>query len=185
MILPMYIFGQPVLRKVASEINPKEYPGLQELIQNMYETNRKADGVGLAGPQVGLAIRLFIVDLDVISDDQPEYKGFQHAFINPEILESSEETCNFEEGCLSVPGIHESVKRPERVHVKYIDENLVEHDEWIDGFLARVFQHEYDHLDGKLFIDHVSSFRKQLIKSKLLAMAKGKISTTYKCKPNR
>lgn len=184
MVLPMYIFGQPVLRKVASEINPNEYPGLQELIQNMYETNRKADGVGLAGPQVGLSIRLFIVDLDVISDDKPEFKGFLHAFINPQILESSEEMCDFEEGCLSVPGIHENVKRPKSVHVKYTDENLVEHDEWIDGFLARVFQHEYDHLDGKLFVDHLSTFRKQLVKKKLVAMAKGKFSASYKCKEN-
>ncbi len=150
----------------------------------MYDTNRKAEGVGRAGPQIGLAIRLFIIDLDCISDDKPEYKGFLHAFINPEIIEEGEETCDFEEGCLSVPGIHENVKRPEKVHVKYTDENLVEHDEWIDGFFARVFQHEYDHLDGKLFIDHLSSFRKQLIKSKLVNMAKGKFYASYKCKAN-
>jgi peptide deformylase len=180
----MYIFGQPVLRKVATEINPKEYEGLQELIQNMYETNRKADGVGLAAPQIGLSIRMFIIDLDVISDDKPEYKGFQHAFINPEIVEAGDETCDFEEGCLSVPGIHENVKRPKRIHVRYTDENLVEHDEWIDEFPARVFQHEYDHLDGKLFVDRLSAFRKQLIKSKLIAMSKGKVSTSYKSKPN-
>ena len=185
MVLPMYIFGQPVLRKVAEEIDVNNYEGLQELIQNMYETNKKAEGVGLACPQVGKSIRMFIIDLDVISDDMPEYKGFLHAFINPVILESSEETSSYEEGCLSVPGIHESVKRPAKIHVKYTDENLVEHDEWIDGFLARVFQHEYDHLDGKLFVDHLSTFRKQLIKSKLLNMTKGKFSATYKCKANR
>lgn len=185
MVLPMYIFGQPVLRKVAEEIDPKTYEGLQELIQNMYETNRKAEGVGLAGPQVGLSIRMFIIDLDCLSEDKPEYKGYLHAFINPEIIESGEEMSSFEEGCLSVPGIHESVKRPEKIHVKYTDENLVEHDEWLDGFPARVFQHEYDHLDGKLFVDHVSTFRKQLIKSKLLAMTKGKFSASYKCKINR
>lgn len=185
MVLPMYIFGQPVLRKTAEAIDPKTYEGLQDLIQNMYETNRKAEGVGLAGPQIGLSIRMFIVDLDCMSEDHPEYKGYLHAFINPEIIESSEELSSFEEGCLSVPGIHESVKRPERIHVKYMDENLEEHDEWLDGFPARVFQHEYDHLDGKLFIDHLSGFRKQLIKSKLIAMTKGKFSTTYKCKMNR
>lgn len=180
----MYIFGQPVLRKVAEKIDPQTYEGLQELIQNMYETNKKAEGVGLAGPQIGRSIRMFIIDLDVISEDMPEYKGFLHAFINPEIIETNDETSSYEEGCLSVPGIHESVKRPTRVHVKYTDENLVEHDEWIEGFLARVFQHEYDHLDGKLFIDHVSAFRKQLIKSKLVNMMKGKFYASYKCKAN-
>ncbi|MDO4746495.1 MAG: peptide deformylase, partial [Bacillota bacterium] len=131
MILPMYILGQPVLRKQAEEITP-DYPNLQELISNMYETMKKAEGVGLAAPQIGLPIKLVVIDLDVVSDDMPEYKGFLHAFINPCIIETSEETCQMEEGCLSVPGVHESVKRPKRIHVKYLDENLTEHDEWVD-----------------------------------------------------
>ena len=177
----MYILGQPLLRKEATDI-PTDYPDLQELIQNMYETMQKADGVGLAAPQVGLSIRLFVIDLNSLSDDMPEYKGYLHAFINPRILDESEETELMEEGCLSVPGIHENVRRAKSVHVTYLDEQLQPHDEWIDGFAARVFQHEYDHLEGKLFIDHISGLRKQLIKKKLVAMAKGKISCTYKVK---
>ena len=184
MILPMYILGQPVLRKNAEDITP-DYPNLKELINNMYETMQRAEGVGLAAPQIGLPIRLFVIDLDVLSEDMPEYKGFLHAFINPQIIETSEETCQMEEGCLSVPGIHESVKRPTSIHVKYLDENLEEHDEWVEGYLARVFQHEYDHLEGKLFIDHLSGFRKQILKSKLIALTKGKFSCSNKTNQNR
>ena len=181
----MYIFGQPVLRKVAEEINPQDYPNLQELINNMFETLRRSEGVGLAAPQIGLPIRMFIIDLDVLSEDTPAYKGYLHTFINPEIIEESEEECSMEEGCLSIPGIHESVKRPKEVHVSYLDENLQPQDKWLTDFEARVFQHEYDHLDGKMFVDHLSGFRKQLIKSKLIAMTKGKFSANYKCKANR
>ena len=177
----MYILGQPLLRKEATEITT-DYPDLQELIANMFETMQKADGVGLAAPQIGLAIRLFVIDLNALSDDMPQYKDFLHAYINPKILEASEESETMEEGCLSVPGIHENVRRPKSVHVTYIDEQLQPHDEWLDGFLARVFQHEYDHLEGKLFIDHISPLRKQLIKKKLLAMSKGKINCAYKVK---
>lgn len=184
MVLPMYIFGQPILRKEAEDIT-KDYPGLQELIQDMYETMRKADGVGLAGPQVGLPIRLFVIDLDPVKEDNPQYAGFLHAFINPQILETSEETENMEEGCLSLPGIHENVRRPKSIHVTYFDENWTEHDEWIDGFFARVFQHEYDHLDGTLFVDHLSSLRKQMIKKKLVNMSRGNFSCSYKVKGQR
>lgn len=185
MILPMYIFGQPVLRKTAEEIDFETYPNLKELIDNMFETLRRSEGVGLAAPQVGLPIRLFIIDLDVISDDEPEYKGYLRTFINPEIIEESEETSSMSEGCLSIPGINENVKRPTKVLVNYIDENGTEQERWLEGFEARVFQHEFDHLNGKMFIDHLSPFRKQIIKSKLVAMSKGKFSAHYKCKPNR
>lgn len=184
MVLPMYILGQPVLRKETEEIST-DYEGLDELIANMFETMQKAEGVGLAAPQVGLPIRLFVVDLDVLSEDLPEYKGFLHAYINPQIIETSEETETMEEGCLSVPGIHESVRRPISVHATYMDENRALHDEWIEGYAARVFQHEYDHLEGKLFIDHISALRKQLIKKKLLAMTKGQYNCGYKTKMNR
>ena len=184
MILPMYIFGQPVLRKVAEEIDVETYPNLKELIANMFETLKHSEGVGLAAPQVGLPIRMFIIDLDVISDEEPQYKGYMHTFINPEIVEESEETSSMSEGCLSIPGINESVKRPSKVLVNYIDENGEEQERWLEGFEARVFQHEYDHLEGKMFVDRLSPFRKQLIKSKLVAMAKGKFSAHYKCKPN-
>ena len=170
MILPMYIFGQPVLRKHAEDIAP-DYPDLKELISNMFETLKNAEGVGLAAPQVGLPIRVVVIDLDCISDDG-------------HILEESEEQATMEEGCLSIPGIHENVKRPAKVRIEYLDENLTPHDEWVEGFVARVIQHEFDHLEGKMFVDHVSPLRKQLIKKRLVGMAKGKFSCHYKAKAN-
>jgi peptide deformylase len=141
-----------------------------------------ADGVGLAAPQIGLPIRVVVVDLDVLSEDYPEYKGFRKAYINAHILEVSGEEVSMEEGCLSLPGIHESVKRGNKIRVKYLDEDLVEHDEIVEGYLARVMQHEFDHLDGKMFIDHLSPLRRQMIKGKLNAMLKGKAHCTYKVK---
>lgn len=181
MILPVYIYGQPVLRKVAEDITP-DYPNLKELIANMYETMDNADGVGLAAPQIGLPIRVVVVDLDVLSADLPEYKGFRKCFINAYVLEVAGEIESMEEGCLSLPGIHESVKRGNKIHVKYMDENFVEHDEWVEGYLARVMQHEFDHLEGHMFIDHLSPLRKQMIKSKLNAMLKGKAHCAYRTK---
>ena len=181
MILPVYVYGQPVLRKVAEDITP-DYSNLKELIQNMFETMDHADGVGLAAPQIGLPIRVVVVDLDVLSEDYPEYKGFRKAYINAHILEVSGEEVSMEEGCLSLPGIHESVKRGNKIRVKYLDEDLVEHDEIVEGYLARVMQHEFDHLDGKMFIDHLSPLRRQMIKGKLNAMLKGKAHCTYKVK---
>lgn len=177
----MYLFGQSVLRKEAEDIT-SDYPQLKELIANMIETMQKAEGVGLAAPQIGLPIRLIVIDLDVISDDKPQYKGFVRGFINPHILEYSDETATMEEGCLSLPGIHENVKRAKRIHVTYLDEDYQEHDEWVDDFLARVMQHEIDHLDGKLFVDRISMLRKQMIKKKLQQLAKGKVNCSYKVK---
>ena len=160
MTLPIYVYGQPVLRKVAQDI-PTDYPGLKELIQNMFETNTASDGVGLAAPQIGKSIRVVIIDLTPLADDLPEYKDFRHAYINAHILElDDKETEVLEEGCLSIPGIHENVRRAKRVHVKYLDENLQEHDEWVGGYLARVMQHEFDHLEGKMFVDRISPLRK-------------------------
>ena len=183
MTLPIYIYGQPVLRKVAHDI-PTDYPNLKELIQDMFETNTASDGVGLAAPQIGKSIRVVIIDLEPLSDELPEYKGFKHAFINGHILETDEDnTETLEEGCLSLPGIHESVKRSKRVHAKWLDENLEPHDEWVDGYLARVMQHEFDHLEGRLFIDHLSPFRKQMIRSKLKALAAGRVRCGYRIKP--
>lgn len=181
MILPVYVYGQPVLRKVAEDIAP-DYPNLKELIQNMFETMKNADGVGLAAPQIGLSIRVVTIDLDVMSDECPEYKDFRKAYINAHILERNGEEVSIEEGCLSLPGIHESVKRSNKIRVKYLDEDFVEHDEIVEGYLARVMQHEFDHLDGKMFIDHLSPLRKQMIKGKLNAMLKGKAHCTYKVK---
>jgi len=148
----------------------------------MFETLSHADGVGLAAPQVGLPIRVVVIDLDVLSDDLPEYKGYLHAFINPHVHEVDGEEVNMEEGCLSLPGIHENVKRSNMVHVTYLDENMQPHDEWVEGYLARVMQHEFDHLEGKLFIDYISSLRKTMIKGKLNIMLKGKARGSYKMK---
>ena len=143
MILPIYTYGQPVLRKVAEDITP-DYPNLKELIVNMFETMDRAEGVGLAAPQIGLPIRVVVVNLDVLSDELPEYKDFRKAYINAHILEVSGEEVSMEEGCLSLPGIHESVKRGDKIRVKYMDENWEEHDEVVEGYLARVMQHEFD-----------------------------------------
>lgn len=177
----MYIFGQGVLRKHAEDIEP-DYPGLKDLISNMFETLKNAEGVGLAAPQVGLPIRVVIVDLDCISEDEPQFKGFLRTYINGHIIESSDEMTTMEEGCLSIPGIHENVRRPSKVRISYLDEDLNPHDEWVDGFVARVIQHEFDHLEGKMFVDHVSPLRKQMIKKKLVNMTKGKFNCNYKVK---
>jgi len=182
MILPIYIYGQPVLRKVAEDI-PTDYPNLKELLADMFETLTASDGVGLAGPQIGKPIRVAVIDLDVLKDDMPEYKDFRHAYINPHIIEfDDEETETLEEGCLSLPAIHEKVTRPTRIRVQWLDENLEAHDEWVEGYLARVMQHEFDHLDGKMFIDRISPLRKQLIKSKLRALLQGRYRCGYKTK---
>ena len=174
MILPIYIYGQPVLRKVAEDITP-DYPELKTLITNMWETLADSEGIGLAAPQVGLDIRLVVIDLDPLSEDLPEYKDFRQVYINAHIVEYDEtHTDASEEGCLSLPAIHEKVVRPTRIRVQWMDENFQAHDEWIEGYLARVMQHEFDHLDGKMFIDRISPLRKQLIKSKLKALTQGR-----------
>ena len=181
MILPVYLYGQPVLRKEA-ELVPQDYPNLKQLAKDMYETMYNADGVGLAGPQVGLSLQILVIDADVLKDDYPECKGLKRTMINPVFLEKSEETVSLEEGCLSLPGIHESVKRPDKIHVTYLDEDMNPHDEWVEGYLARVMQHEFDHLEGTMFIDHLSALRKQMIKGKLNGMLKGKARCSYKVK---
>lgn len=185
MILPIYIYGQPVLRKESADIE-KDYPNLKELLANMFETMEEANGVGLAAPQIGMNIRVVVIDLDVLSEDFPEYKGFKKGFINPHIIEYDEtNTESLEEGCLSLPGIQEKVTRPTRIHVQYLDEDLNEHDEWVEGYLARVMQHEFDHLDAKMFIDRISPLRKQLIKSKLKALLQGRYRCSYRTKAAR
>ena len=185
MILPIYTYGQPVLRKVSQDIDA-DYPELDSLIANMVETLADSEGIGLAAPQIGLNIRLVIIDLDVISDDLPEYKDYKRVFINPHIIEYDDtETETMEEGCLSLPGIHENVKRPTRIHVKYLDRDFVEHDERISGYLARVTQHEFDHLDAKMFVDRITPLRKQLIKNKLKAIMTGRYRCAYRTRPAR
>lgn len=184
MILPIYTFGQSVLRKQAEDITP-DYPNLKELIENMFGTMAHADGIGLAGPQVGLPIRLVVIDLDVLKDDYPELEGYRHAFINPRILETGDETSVMDEGCLSLPGLHEPVRRPTKIHVTYLDEKFQTHDRWVEGFEARVMQHEFDHLEGKMFVDRLSALRKQMVKGKLNDMLKGRFSCNYKVKAIR
>jgi peptide deformylase len=182
MVLPIYIYGQPVLRKVAEDIKA-DYPELTTLLQNMWETLAESEGIGLAAPQIGLPIRISVIDLRPLAEDMPEYKDFHRVYINPHIIEKDEkETSTAEEGCLSLPAIHEKVTRPTRIHVKWQDEQFNEHDEWVEGYLARVMQHEFDHLDGHLFIDHISPLRKQLIKSKLKALTLGRYRCGYKTK---
>ena len=185
MVLPIYIYGQPVLRKVAEDITP-DYPQLKELIADMWETLAESEGIGLAAPQIGKSIRVVVIDLDVLSDDMPEYKDFRRVFINAHIVEKDDSaTDTSEEGCLSLPAIHEKVVRPKRIHVQWMDEEFQPHDEWIEGYLARVMQHEFDHLDGKMFVDRISPLRKQLIKSKLSALVKGRYRCSYRTKPVR
>ena len=186
MILPIYIYGQPVLRKQAVDID-KDFEGLPSLLDNMFETLTESDGIGLAAPQIGKDIRVVVIDLDVLSEDLPEYKGFKKAFINAHILEYDEESPKetMEEGCLSLPGIHERVTRPTRIHVKYMDTDFNEHDEWVEGYLARVMQHEFDHLEGKMFIDRISPLRKQLIRNKLKSILDGRYRCSYRTKAMR
>lgn len=182
MILPIYSYGLAVLRKKADDIAP-DYPDLAQLIDNMYETMDRANGVGLAAPQVGLPIRLVVITLDVLKDEFPEYAGFRSAYINPYIVEVDDsETVSMNEGCLSLPGISEPVRRPTRIHVRYLDTQFQEHDEWVDGYLARVMQHEFDHLEGTLFVDRISPLRKQMVRKRLQALAKGKVQCDYKLK---
>eukprot|EP01155_Anaeramoeba_flamelloides_P001863 Anaeramoba_flamelloidesa1056433_6.p1 GENE.a1056433_6~~a1056433_6.p1 ORF type:complete len:158 (-),score=21.59 a1056433_6:29-502(-) len=156
MILPVVVYGHPVLRKVAEEID-EDYEGLKELIDNMWQTMYKSDGVGLAAPQIGKSIRLIVIDADPLGEEFPECKGWKKVLINPIITEFGTEECNESEGCLSLPGIREDVKRPTKIKVEYENENFELVEEELDGFIARVVQHEYDHLEGKLFVDHFPS----------------------------
>lgn len=183
MILPIYTYGQPVLRKETEEITAS-YPNLQEIIKDMWDTLDRSHGVGLAAPQVGLPIRLAIINLDCISEEEPQYAEYKRTFINPYIEEFDEsETETMEEGCLSLPGLSEKVTRPTRIRVSYLDENFQEHDEWVDGYLARVMQHEFDHLDGIIYTDHLKGLRRQLMTPKLKQLAKGLFRADYKVKP--
>ncbi|KQS41039.1 peptide deformylase [Pedobacter sp. Leaf194] len=182
MKLPIVAYGDPVLKKIGTDID-KDYPELKELIANMFDTMYYANGVGLAAPQIGLPIRLFIVDTGEDEDGNP---GYKRVFINAQILEETGEPWNFNEGCLSIPDIRENIMRKPNIKVKYFDENWVEHTDDVDGMPARVIQHEYDHIEGKLFTDKVSILRKTMLKSKLDAISKGNIKTDYKMKfPNK
>jgi peptide deformylase len=185
MILPIVAYGTPVLKKKGKDITP-EYPAFEQLLENMWETMYEANGVGLAAPPVGIAIRLFIVDASPFADDdeltekeQKQLTGFKKVFINPQIEESGEEWA-FNEGCLSIPDVREDVYRQEEIQIRYWDENFKEHTEQYTGLAARVIQHEYDHIEGVLFTDKLSPLKKRLIKGKLNNIAKGNIDVDYK-----
>lgn len=181
MIYPIYIYGSSVLKRVAEEVTP-DYPDLKQFVSDMFETMYDSEGVGLAAPQIGHSVRMFVIDTDPFSDDYPEGKGFCKVFINPEIIESSEDTWLFNEGCLSLPGIREDVVRPSSIKVRYFDEDFNEHIEQLDGIKARVFQHEFDHLNGNVFTDRLAPLRKTLIKNRLQKMSKGAYKASYRCK---
>jgi peptide deformylase len=178
---PVTVYGDPILRKRSTEIS-EDTEGLKEIIENMWETMYYSDGVGLAAPQVGMPIRLFLVDASSGADEEPELVDFKKVFINPEIIELSGEEWVMNEGCLSLPEIREDVTRPGEVRIKYLDENFAEHEETFKGFAGRVIQHEFDHLEGKLFIDYLSPLRKRLLRGKLSNIAHGKVQPHYKIK---
>ena len=181
MILPIHLYGQPILRKIAKDI-PDDYPNLKALLDNMFETMYKADGIGLAAPQIGLEDRILILDLSSQAKDDPSLKDFKKVFINAHIIEREGEEVSSEEGCLSVPKIHEKVPRKSKIRIQYFDENFLPHDEIFEGYKARVIQHEYDHLEGIMFVDHVTGIRKQMIRSKLNRILKGDVDCSYKVK---
>jgi peptide deformylase len=182
MKFPVIAYGDPVLRRKATAIEPDEYPHIKELVENMFETMYGARGVGLAAPQVGLSMRLFVIDATVFADEDPDLKEFKKVFINAAILEETGEEWAFNEGCLSIPDIREDVYRKPKIKLSYYDENWKHHEEVFSGMAARVIQHEYDHIEGKLFTDKLSPLRKRLIEKKLNDISKGIVDVEYKMK---
>jgi peptide deformylase len=181
MKLPVYLYGHPVLRKNAEPLE-KDFPNLKELVNNMFETMYASEGVGLAAPQIGQSIALIVIDADPVAETFPECKGRKFALINPELEVLDGEKISRPEGCLSVPGISEDVKRVEHIRLTWFDEDFQEHQEEMTGFLARIVQHEMDHLFGELYIDHISPLRKQFIRGKLHNIMEGKTRCDYPVK---
>lgn len=187
MIYPITAYGDPILRKVTRPIEKDELD-VKKLAEDMFETMYNASGVGLAAPQIGLNVRIFVVDGTPINEDEAEEDkdpvliNFKKAFINPEILSEEGEKWAFEEGCLSIPGIRAEVSRPEKLRIRYFDTDWNEHEESYDGMAARIIQHEYDHLEGKLFTDYLPTLRKQLLKKRLSDIAKGVVDVDYRMK---
>jgi len=179
MVYPIVIYGHPVLRKAAEDIH-EDYPDLHELIADLFETLYKSEGIGLAAPQIGKSIRIFVIDGEPLAKDEPSLAGFKKAFINARIVEKSGDLELMTEGCLSIPNLREEVNREARIRITYYDENWHYHDEIYEGYIARIIQHEYDHLDGILFTDKVSPLKRRLIKGKLAAISKGKFEADYK-----
>ncbi len=183
MVLPIYLYGSEILRKKAEEVdisNMELRDEIRQLIEDMKETMTKADGVGLAAPQVGKSIRVIVVDGALLGSEDPKLAGFNRAMINPVILEESQQTVEYNEGCLSIPDIHAAVVRSEMIKVSYYDTDFVEHEEILNGFACRMVQHEISHLDGLLFTDLVAPIRKKMIQSRLNNIKSGKVNTFYK-----
>jgi peptide deformylase len=178
MIYPIVAYGDPVLKKQARDI--EKGTDIRKLVEDMFETMYNANGVGLAAPQIGLDLRLFVVDAEPMDPDN--LSGFKKAFVNPEIIEEYDPEWGYEEGCLSIPGIRSQVMRPSKLTVRYFDTDWNEHTEDLEGLAARVIQHEYDHIEGILFIDHLSGLKKKLLKGKLTDISKGKVDVDYKMK---
>ncbi|MBT8306547.1 MAG: peptide deformylase [Maribacter sp.] len=191
MVLPILAYGDPVLRKVCKNMD-KDYPKLKELITNMWETMYNANGVGLAAPQIGLPVRLFLIDATPFAEDEElaeeernAIKGFKKVFLNPKMEDENGKDWVFNEGCLSIPDIREDVSRKDTITISYLDESFNEHKETYDGILARIIQHEYDHIEGILFTDKLSSLKKRLLKGRLNNISKGKIDVEYRMRfPN-
>lgn len=179
MILPIVAYGDPVLKRIADEID-QDYPGLEGLISNMEESMEGANGVGLAAPQIGKSIRLFLIDSTLMMEEGQEDQGIKETFINAEILEETGEEWAFEEGCLSIPDIRENVYRKDTITVKYLDRNFKEHVKTFDGLTARVIQHEYDHIEGVLFVDHLKPLKRKLLQKRLRKISEGKIDVNYR-----
>lgn len=181
MVLPIVAYGDPVLRKVGADIT-KDYPGLEQLIDDMFETMERAKGVGLAAPQINKPIRLFIIDSTRMFDEGDEEEGLREVFINARVIEEWGDEWPYEEGCLSIPTIREDVYREESILVQYYDRDFKFHEKEFSGLTARVIQHEYDHIEGKLFIDRLKPLKKSLLKGRLDNISKGKVSVEYKMK---
>ncbi len=181
MRLPVYLYGHQVLRKIAAPVS-RDYPELKELVENMFTTMYASEGVGLAAPQIGRSDRIVVIDADPFKDTFPECAGRKFVLVNPEIEVLDGDPVSRGEGCLSLPGLSENVSRVENIRLRWVDENFEPHEEVITGFLARIVQHECDHLEGKLYIDHISMIRKQLIKGKLNSIIAGKTRCDYPAK---
>jgi len=179
MIYPIVVYGHPVLRKVAVDIT-KDYPGLDQLIDDLFETMYFSEGLGLAAPQIGKSIRIFVIDGKPVAEDEPSLADFKKVFINAQITERCGELKPMNEGCLSIPNLREEVMRESHIRISYYDENWEHHNEVYDGYKARIIEHEYDHLDGILFTDKVSPLRRRLLKGKLTAISKGNFEADYK-----
>ncbi len=179
MMLPIVAYGHPTLRQKAADIDPT-YPGLDELIESMFITMRESNGVGLAAPQINRSVRLFVIDASPYAKDYPEVADFIRVFINPSILDETGREWTFNEGCLSIPDIREDVVRKSRVRIRYVDEHFQPHEEIFEGVAARIIQHEYDHLEGIMFVDRINSLRKTLLKRKLNDISRGAVDADYK-----